>query len=247
MTTKAVPGQLVATPTPEELTQAATSRIARALAQAIAKNGRASFALSGGNTPRATYRRLAKDASVDWTKVEVFWIDERAVEPASERSNYRWAKETLLDSAQIAPSQVHRMPGEAADLEAAARDYESLLRERVPADAEGIPAFDVAVMGIGDDGHTASLFPGLPTVDVIERLVAAVPAHAGLEPRLTVTAPVIEHIRNVYLLIEGAAKRPALERIWAAKGDVHETPGRVIRGCRGSVTWIIDQAAGGSD
>jgi 6-phosphogluconolactonase len=246
MITKAVPGQLIATITPEELAGEATSRLARALTQAIAKNGRASFALSGGSTPRATYERLGREAGIDWSKVHVFWIDERAVPPSNDRSNYLWAKATLLDGAKVPADRVHRMPGEAADLEAAARDYERLLRQHVPADADGIPAIDVAVMGIGDDAHTASLFPGLPTIDIVDRLVAAVPAHAGLEPRLTVTAPVIEHIRNIFLLVEGAAKRPALERIWATTGDVHETPGRVFRGCKGAVTWIIDQAAGAS-
>lgn len=247
MTTKAVPGQLVATTTPQELAQAASSRIARTLAQAIAKGGRASFALSGGDTPRATYERLGGDASVDWTKVQIFWVDDRAVPPGHDRSNYYWAKSTLLDRAKIPAANVHRMVGEAADLEAAARDYERVLRQHVPADAEGVPAIDVGVMGIGDDGHTASLFPGLPTIDIADRLVAAVPAHDGLEPRLTLTVPAIEHIRNVFLLVEGANKRPALERIWAAQGDVHETPGRVIRGCRGALTWVIDNAAGGLD
>jgi 6-phosphogluconolactonase len=247
MITKAVPGQLIATITPEELAREATTRLARALTQAIAKNGQASLALSGGNTPRATYTALGREPGIDWSKVDVFWVDERAVPPDSDRSNYHWAKVTLLDSARVPADRIRRMPGEAANLESAARDYERLLRERIPADADGIPAIDVAVMGIGDDGHTASLFPGLPTVDITDRLVAAVPAHAGLEPRLTLTVPAIEHIRNVLLLVEGAAKRPALERIWATQGDVHTTPGRVIRGCRGAVTWIIDQEAGGAD
>jgi 6-phosphogluconolactonase len=247
MITKAVPGQLVATKNSGELAQEATSRIARALIQTIAKNGKASFALSGGNTPRPTYERLARETGIDWTKVDVFWIDERAVPPAHDRSNYLMAKKVLLDAAKIPEGNIHRMPGEATDLAVAAREYERLLRERVPADAEGIPAIDVAVMGIGDDAHTASLFPGEPTIDVTDRLVSAVGSHAGLEPRLTVTVPAIERIRHVFLLIEGASKRPALERIWAVQGDVHETPGRIIRGCRGVVTWIIDNAAGGSE
>jgi 6-phosphogluconolactonase len=247
MTTKAIPGQLVATTNPAEVAREATTRIARALAQAIAKNGRTSFALSGGETPRATYQLLAREAAVDWAKVDIFWIDERAVPPGHDRSNYQWAKVTLLDAAKVPPEHVHRMPGEAEDLAAAARDYERILRGRVLTDADGIPAIDVAVMGIGDDGHTASLFPGEPTIDITDRLVADVPAHDSLEPRLTLTTPAIEHIRNVFLLVEGANKRPALERIWATQGDVHETPGRVFRGCRGAVTWIIDHAAGGHD
>jgi 6-phosphogluconolactonase len=247
MTTKAVPGQLIAATSPAELSREACSRIGRAIAGAISKNGSASFALSGGNTPRPTYERLVREPGIDWSKVEIFWIDERAVPPEHDRSNYLWAKKTLLDPAKIPAEHIHRMPGEAADLAAAAREYERLIRDRVAADADGIPALDVAVMGIGDDAHTASLFPGEPTIDIVDRLVADVPSHQGLEPRLTLTTPPIEHIRNVFLLVEGASKRPALERIWATQGDVHETPGRVFRGCRGAVTWIIDNAAGGLD
>jgi 6-phosphogluconolactonase len=137
------------------------------------------------------------------------------------------------------------MPGEAPDREAAARDYEKALRARVEADAEGIPALDVVVLGIGDDGHTASLFPGETTIDLTDRLVAAVPARGDREARLTLTAVVLEHAKNVFILAVGAGKLPALERVWAAQGDVHETPARVVRGCRGTLTWIIDKAAGG--
>jgi 6-phosphogluconolactonase len=247
VTTKAVPGQLVATKNSGELAQEASSRIARVLAQSIAKNGKASFALSGGNTPRPTYERLAREASIDWTKVDVFFIDERAVPATSDRSNYLMVKKTLLDPAKIPAENIHRMPGEATDLAEAARDYERVLRERVPADADGLPAIDVGVLGVGDDGHTASLFPGEPTVDVTDRLVAAAGSHAGLEPRLTLTVPAIERIRHVFLLVEGASKRPALERVWAVQGDVHATPARIVRGCRGIVTWVIDNAAGGGD
>jgi 6-phosphogluconolactonase len=247
VTTKAVPGQLVATKNSEELAQEAASRISRALVQTIAKNGKASFALSGGNTPRPTYERLSREKGIDWTKVDIFWIDDRAVPPTHDRSNYLGAKKALLDAAKIPAGHIHRMQGEATDLAAAAREYERVLREHVPADSDGIPAIDVAVMGIGDDAHTASLFPGEPTIDITDRLVSDVGSHAGLEPRLTLTVPAIEHIRHVFLLVEGASKRPALERIWAIQGDVHQTPGRIFRGCRGAVTWIIDQAAGGSD
>jgi 6-phosphogluconolactonase len=243
MTTRAVPGELVATSTPQELSREACSRVAKALAKIIAIKGGASLALSGGTTPRETYERLGSEPGIDWSKVDVFWIDERAVPPDSDRSNYYWAKVTLLDRAKVPADRVHRMPGEAPDLDAAAREYERVLRARVEADAQGIPSLDVAVMGIGDDGHTASLFPGLPTLDIADRLVAAVPAHAGLEPRLTLTVPAIEHIKNVYYLVNGADKHPALERVWALQGDIHETPARVVRGCRGVVTWIVNQAA----
>jgi 6-phosphogluconolactonase len=186
---------------------------------------------------------LAREPAIDWNRAHVFWIDERAVPPSDERSNYRWAKETLLDAARVPPERVHRMRAEASDAEAAAREYETLIRRHVPADADGVPSFDAAVMGVGDDGHTASLFPGEPTVVLADRLVVPVPAKGGREARLTVTRPVIEHARRLFFLVVGPNKRPALERVLADEGDVRETPARLVRGCRGAVEWIVDSAA----
>lgn len=242
MTTKVVPGQLVAVPDLAAVTHEAATRIARSLREAIAHHGSATFALSGGETPRPTYEQLAREAGIDWSKVDVFWIDERAVPPSSDRSNYRWGKSTLLDHAPILPARVHRMLGEATNLEAAARDYEKLLRSSLRGGG-----FDVAVMGIGDDGHTASLFPGEVGVDIVDRLVISVPAAPAQkrEARLTVTVPVIEACDAIFMLVVGEGKHQALERTWSASGSTKETPARVMRGVRGSLTWIIDKAAGG--
>src|SRR5262252_6131675 len=129
MSTKVIPGQLVAEDEVSEVAQEAATRIARALRNAIAKGGRATLALSGGNTPRDAYSALAVESALDWTRVEVFWIDERAAPPTDDRSNYRWAKETLLDRAPIPVGNVHRMQAEAPDLDEAARQYERLIRE----------------------------------------------------------------------------------------------------------------------
>jgi 6-phosphogluconolactonase len=245
MTTKVIPGQLIATAEAMEVAQEGAARIARALRTAIAKHGRATIALSGGNTPRDAYAALAREPSIDWTKVSVFWIDERAVPPTDDRSNYRWVKATLLDSAPIPPGRVHRMRAEEADLDGAAREYERLIKEWVEQDAEGMPAFDVAVLGIGEDGHTASLFPGDPALDVSDRLVVPVAASGKREARLTVTPLIIEHARCLFIIAVGPSKREPLERAWLAKGDIHQTPARIVRGSRGAVTWIIDKIAGG--
>lgn len=226
-----------------EVAREASSRIAGELRHAIDRRGRASIALSGGNTPRDTYVRLAREPDIDWTHVTVVWVDERAVAPTDDRSNYRWAKETLLDAARIPPDRVHPMPAEDPDCGAASHAYELALREAVALDAEGVPSIDVVVLGIGDDGHTASLFPGEPTVHVRDRLVACVPAATSREPRMTLTPPVLEHARAVFVLAVGAAKRPALQRAWSDQGDLAQTPARVIRECRGDVTWIVDRAA----
>jgi 6-phosphogluconolactonase len=261
MTTKVVPGQLVAVRDSAELAREAATRIGRALRSALGRGARASIALSGGNTPRDTYVQLAREPGIDWSAVDVFWVDERAVGPTDDRSNFRWAKASLLDVVPIPADHVHRMRaepsagGQAAPpsggpadyLEAAARDYEATLRAHVALDVDGVPTFDAIVLGVGDDGHTASLFPGEPTVDIHDRFVAAVPARGGREARLTLTVPVIERGRHVFILAVGAAKRPALERAWAVPGDIHQTPARVVRGCRGAVTWLIDKPAGGLD
>jgi 6-phosphogluconolactonase len=246
MTTSVVPGKVVAPRETRLVAHEAALRMAGAIREAIAERGSATVALSGGNTPRDAYTILAREAGIDWGKVHVFWVDERVAAPEDERSNYHWARLTLLDPAKVPSANVHRMVTDAPDLPAAARDYEALLREHLPL-VDGVPAFDVMVMGIGDDGHTASLFPGKPAVDVRDRFVIATEAAAGLEPRMTVTVPVIQAARHVLVLIVGAGKRAALERAWSARGDVHQTPSRILRDCRGELTWIVDRAAAGLD
>jgi 6-phosphogluconolactonase len=236
---------LIATPDAETCAREASSRMAKAIRDAQNARGTASIALSGGETPRASYALLAREERIDWRKVEVFFVDERAVPPKDERSNYRWAKETLLDPAKIPAANVHRLPGESKDLEAAARDYEKLLRARLDAASPNVPSIDLIVLGIGEDGHTASLFPGDAAVDITDRLVAAVPATPKREARLTITVPTIEAARVCVVIAVGKGKQQPLEKIWAASGDVHQTPARVIRGVRGSISWIIDKSAGG--
>jgi 6-phosphogluconolactonase len=244
-TTKVVPGILIAAPDAAQVAREAAIRIARTLRDAIEARGFATIALSGGNTPRAAYGLLARDGSVDWSKVEVFWVDERAVLPTDDRSNFLHAEEQLIGPAKIPAAHVHRMPGEASDLDAAARAYEALVRARVPADDRGVPSFDAVVLGVGDDGHTASLFPGDPAVNVTDRLVVHVPAKGAREARLTLTTPAIQAAKSIVVLAVGKAKNEPLERVWEIIGDVSSTPARITRGARGAITWIIDRAAGG--
>jgi 6-phosphogluconolactonase len=224
----------------------AAERIARALRGAVASRGAACLALSGGNTPRATYTLLGRRTDVDWSRVDVFWVDERAVPPDHERSNYRAAQLTLLAGAPVPTERVHRMPAEQADLARSAADYAAMVARHVPRGASGAPAFDAIVLGMGDDGHTASLFPGEPTVALTDRFVTDVPAAASREARLTLTTPVIQAGTAAFVLLEGPAKRAPLQRAWAASGDTRETPIRIVRGCSGKVIWIADRAAADS-
>jgi 6-phosphogluconolactonase len=250
MSTSVIPGGLVAARDERAVADEAATRIASTLREVIKQRGTASLALSGGNTPRPAYEGLARQTGIDWTKVSIYWIDERAVPPTNARSNYLLAKESLLDRAPIPAENVHRMVGEAPDLEQAARDYEAMLKARLTwkstATAE-FPSFDVAVMGIGDDGHTASLFPGDTTVDVRDRMVLAVAAapDKGREARLTVSAPVIEQIGVIFVLAVGQAKKEPLQRIWSITGSTAETPSRVLRSAEGKVVWILDSVAAG--
>ncbi len=244
MITKVVPGLLIATPDAPQAAREAAARMARAIREALKERGEATIALSGGTSPGDAYKLLAAE-TIDWTKVHVFWVDDRAVPPTHERSNYKNAKAVFLDLIQIPEANVHRMQAENPDLEAAAASYESELRDTVKSKLGGLPSLDLVVLGVGDDGHTASLFPNEKTVHITDKLVTAVKSHDGLEPRLTLTAPMLENARASVIIVLGAKKHPALERVWATSGSIDETPARVIRNFRGSICWVIDRAAGG--
>lgn len=226
----------------EELAAFAAELMGRAIADAVSARGVARVALSGGSTPGPAYRKLATFA-LPWDRVEWFWVDERAVPPDHERSNFRQAQADLgLDKAPLNQGRVYRMEGEASDLAKAAGDYQGLLRERFG--IAGAVAFDVMTLGIGDDGHTASLFPGMGTVNVTDRLVLAVPAQPekGLEARLTLSAPVICEARVAVVLVKGAKKRPMILDA-LAQGPLDSIPSRVFTKIKGDLYWVVDKAA----
>jgi 6-phosphogluconolactonase len=242
--TKVVPGLLIATPDAAQAARESCARMVKSIQDAIRDRGTAAIALSGGTSPFEAYRLLSKE-TIDWNKVHVYFVDERAVPPTHERSNFFNAKKALLDPAQIPESNIHRMRGEASDLAVAAADYDAELRDTVKSKLSGLPSLDLVVMGIGDDGHTASLFPGERTVHITDKLVAAVAAKGEREARLSTTPPLLENARSSVVIVLGKAKHAPLERIWAVNGELDETPGRIIRNFRGSICWVIDRAAGG--
>ncbi|MBX3189014.1 MAG: 6-phosphogluconolactonase [Labilithrix sp.] len=242
--TKVVPGLLIATQDHAQAAREACGRITKTIRDALRDRGAATVALSGGGSPIETYRLLAQE-TIDWNKVHFYFVDERAVPPDHARSNYAAAKAALFDPGGVPAANIHRMRGEASDLAIAAQDYDAELRDTVKSKLGGLPSLDLVVLGVGDDAHTASLFPGEPTVHVTDRLVAAVAAKGDREARLTLTPPVLENARASVVIVLGKSKHAALEQIWAAHGDIDETPGRVVRGFRGSITWVIDRAAGG--
>ncbi|MCL2777580.1 MAG: 6-phosphogluconolactonase [Polyangiaceae bacterium] len=221
--------------------------------EAIADHGAAYIALSGGSTPIPAYEAFAqnphdeqnKEESIDWCKVHVFWVDERAAAPTSDRSNYFAVKKALVDRVNIPEANVHRMLAEAENLEAAAAQYEAVLRASIPNVAEGMPQLDLVVLGVGDDGHTASLFPGDPAVHVRDKLAVAVAANAehGREARMTLTAPILENARDAIIITLGKSKYEPCGRALATEGSVDETPARIIQNFRGCTTWLFDSEA----
>jgi 6-phosphogluconolactonase len=238
-----LPGSVVTTKDAAALAKEAATRLGAALRDAIAQRGEASLALSGGNTPRPAYEALVKEPGIDWARVTVLFIDERAVPPTHARSNYRLGLESLLKG-PIPPANVQRMLGEAKELEQAAAAYEATLRAKLPL-TNGVPVIDVAVLGMGDDGHTASLFPGESGILERSKLVIAVPAakDKDREARLSVTVPVIQAIRSAFLLVSGKAKKAPLDRVASETGTLEETPSRLYREVKGALTWIVDEAA----
>ncbi|HRI69320.1 MAG TPA: 6-phosphogluconolactonase [Polyangium sp.] len=212
--------------------------LARAIDEALRARGRAYVAISGGTTPGPIYRKLTEYA-LPLDRIDWFWVDERAVAPDHLRSNYH-AAFADLGLGRVDAARVHRLQGEAADLEGEARRYERLLRQTFG--VAGAVAFDALTLGIGDDGHTASLFPKTGSVRIEDRLVAAIPAQPArsIEARLTLTAPVLCAARFVLVLARGAQKRPAVTAAFL-DGDEDEIPARVLHRAAGKVTWLFDR------
>ena len=225
-----------------DLSQRAAQAVAGVIVDAVAAAGRCSLLLSGGTTPRALYGVLASRFGdrIPWGDVHVFWGDERYVPSDDPQSNYRMAKETLLDHVPCPAANVHPMPTHFADPEAAARDYEATLRREF---AGEWPRFDLVLLGLGPDGHTASLFPGSPALDEQVRWVRAVTVPAIPTLRLTITLPVFARSANTYFLVVWSAKADALSRVLARSVDPKMCPAAAIKPTGGALVWWIDSTA----
>jgi len=211
-----------------DLPAKAAARIARELISALASRGQASLALAGGTTPKASYEALAT-LTLDWSRIDVFFGDERCVPADHPDSNYRMAKAALFDRIAIPSARVHRMLGENADRDAAARAYEAELPERI----------DVMVLGIGEDAHTASLFPGSSALRESVRRVLPVIGPKPPPERLTLTPPVLQAARLCVVLGSGQSKAEPVRRALKGPLDSVSTP---IQLARGGV-WFLDDAA----
>lgn len=225
--------------------------VARAVAElfiatgrmAAAERGAFRVALSGGNTPRAAYELLGQEAlreELSWSDVFIYFGDERCVPPTDEQSNYRMAQETFLDVVGIPHANVHRIRGE-ADPGQAANEYASILR----ADLGDAPRLDLMMLGLGRDGHTASLFPGTPPDTDDDSLVRAVYAQSQMMWRVTMTPKVINLARTVVFAVEGAAKAQILAAVYQGPIDPVKYPAQIVQPVSKRLLWLVDELAAG--
>lgn len=219
------------------LVTGAADFIAAEAKAAIEARGVFSLALSGGNTPKPIYARLAT-LPLDWRHVHLFFGDERCVPPDDERSNYHMVKAALIDHVVIPPANVHRMRGE-DEPEAAAAAYAQDIRTALGADGR----FDLVLLGLGDDGHTASLFPGLAAVTETERRVMACYVEAVSMWRLSLTPPAINSARRAAFLVAGALKAGMVKRVLQGPRQPVVLPSQTVRPADRPALWLMDEAA----
>lgn len=226
--------------------EATAGRLVAAAQAAIEERGIFRVALSGGSTPKQVYPLLLEPErrdAVDWARVELFWGDERSVPPDHPESNFGVAYQMLIAQLpSIRPDRVHRMPAEAPDITAAALSYESELRLAFGARGAEPPAFDLIWLGMGPDGHTASLFPNTEALTESERWVVANHVEAQDTWRMTLTYPVLNAARQVLFVVTGADKADALRAIRAGGSGL---PAEEVKGPR--VEWLVDAAASGDE
>ncbi len=229
-------------PAPMQMSEAAAKLFTARAAEAVSARGLFTAALSGGKTPVAIYAFLAQApfiSQIPWAHVHLFWGDERCVPPDHGDSNYRMTREFLLDHVPIPPANIHRMPGEMDPAEAPAR-YEKELREFFAPHGDDFPVFDFILLGLGEDGHTASLFPGTRAIRESARWVAGHFVDAQKGWRITLTPPVINSARMVAFIVAGAGKAAVLKEILEGPFRPDTLPAQIVRPADGTLLWMLD-------
>jgi 6-phosphogluconolactonase len=225
----------------DALSREAAQYVVRVANESIVTHGRFSIALSGGTTPKKLYGLLGSEpyrSQIDWALVHIFWGDERCVPPDSPDSNYKMALKVLLSNIPVPVSQVHRMPAEMADRNAASEQY-TFEMQRIFG-TNGIPNFDLIQLGMGPEGHTASLFPHQPSLHEQRRLVMPVSVPKPPPDRLTFTPPILNAARNVLFLVTGSDKAEALHAVLEGPYQPDEYPAQIVRPTSGEVVWMLD-------
>jgi 6-phosphogluconolactonase len=232
-------------PTAEATAEAAAKLFADTATDAVVNRGRARIAISGGSTPKNMFKLLAAEpfrSVVPWARIDLFWVDERCVPPTDADSNYRMTNEALLSHVPLPAEQIHRMEGE-LDPEVAASRYESEVRIAFRLEGAETPTFDLILLGMGDDGHTASLFPHTEGLNELSRIVIANHVPQKDTWRITLTWPVINQGRQVAFLIEGAAKTEVLAKVLTGPYEPETYPSQIIRPASGKLLLLLDTAA----
>lgn len=239
--------EYIVEPESSALARRAAQHFVEVTEQAVAKRGRARIAVSGGSTPKAAFQLLADPAQpwlkrMPWDKLDLYWVDERTVPPDHPESNYRMTREAMLDYVPLKPEQVHRMEGELEPQVAASR-YESLLRNTFRLEGAETPRFDLIGLGMGDDGHTASLFPHTEAIHEMGRLVTANQVPQKDTWRITLTWPVINQGSSVFFLIGGKNKAELVKEVFTGPRDPERLPSQLIWPTSGILTLILDRDA----
>lgn len=231
--------------TPQELFEAAAEEVLRDASDAVKERGRFTIALSGGSTPKALFNLLATNArnSLPWDRMFFFWGDERHVPPTDPESNYKMANEAMLSKVPVPAGNVFRVPAENPDAATAAQDYEKTLRKFFQLEAAGVPQFDLILLGMGPDGHTASLFPGTSALREKARLVVATWVEKLKTNRLSFTLPVLNAARRVAFLVSGTDKAPALKAVLEENVPGEQYPAKLVHPAPGRLIWFVDRAA----
>ena len=227
----------------EQLTYAAADYIANVAQESIASHGHFTLALSGGSTPKKLYGLLATEpyrSQIDWEKVQIFWSDERCVPPDDTESNYHLAQEVMLSKLPLSPNQIHRMPADEADRNAASEKYSQEMQNVF---GEVLPHFDLIQLGMGPEGHTASLFPHQPSLHEKQRQVIPVIVPKPPPPRLTFTPLILNAARHILFLVTGTEKADAVQAVLQGDYQPDEYPAQIVQPPQGEVTWMLDNPA----
>ena len=233
---------------PQEIFRAAAKLFSEAVAESVRSNGRFTVALSGGSTPKGLYSLLAEEfrASLPWQKMFFFWGDERHVPPNHPDSNYRMTNEAMLSRVPVPAENIFRVPAEIPDANSVATQYEQTIKQFFHLKSGEFPRFDLVLLGLGPDGHTASLFPGTNALQEKNRLVVANWLEKFNSYRITLTLPVLNHAAQTVFLVAGADKAAALHEVLEGNAPGEQFPAKLVAPTDGKLIWLIDRQAAAS-
>jgi len=240
--------ELIIFPDGAAIARRAAEEFLQAANDAVAQRGSFTVALAGGSTPKALYTLLATDPAfrdkLPWDRIQFFFGDERHVPPDNDQSNYRMASESLFSKAPIQPSQITRIRAEYPDAEKAALEYEQALRAYFNSKEGEYPRFDLVLLGMGEEGHTLSLFPGTKALHASNRVVVRNWVGKLYTDRITLTAPAANQANRVIFMVTRSDKAPALKAVLEGPYEPDQLPAQLIQPATCKLLWLVDQAAG---